>query len=90
MGFELPRMHAGQVNPGLVWGIVVMLVAVAIGGLIYSKISVETGKQVEENSIGENVKNNVDSGANTIFPLLVLIVIIGVFVALIAVLRVLG
>ena len=83
-------MHAGQVNPGLVWGIVVMLVAVAIGGLIYSKISVETGKQVEENSIGENVKNDVDSGARSIFPLLVLVIIIGVFVALIAVLRVLG
>ena len=90
MKFKLPSAHAGQVNAGLVWGIVIMLVAVSIGGLIYSKISAETIKQVEENSIGENVARDVDAGARSIFPLLVLIIIIGVFVALIAVLRVLG
>lgn len=78
---------AGQINTGLVWGIVTMLVAVAIGGLIYSQISSELGDQVEDNSIGENVKEETDDGANTVFPLLVLVVIVGVFVSLIGVLK---
>jgi len=84
------RDESGQIEPALVWGIITMLIAIAIGGLIYSEISVEIDDQVDENSIGENVKDEVDSGANTIFPLLVLVVVIGVFVALIGVLRTLG
>jgi len=77
----------GQIDTSLVWGIVTMLVAVAIGGLIYSKISSELGDQTEENSIGDNVKEETDDGASTVFPLLVLVVIVGVFVALIGVLK---
>ena len=188
-------MQRGQaINTGLVWGIVLMLVAVAIGGLVFSKIHAETEKQTKgtgttytwdntlsgtgtlwlydvkyhdelksattkadydfsdtvvltikvnsntivdqsyaagtgtvesdvidyvtegndncevsvdnsarvtslstdfnvqsyEKSVGEGVATDVGSGAKSIFPLLVLIIIIGVFVALIAVLRVLG
>lgn len=89
-GTPTQRAHeqeTGQINTGLVWGIVTMLVAVAIGGLIYSQISSELGDQVDENSIGENVKEETDDGANTVFPLLVLVVIVGVFVALIGVLK---
>lgn len=82
--------HRGQLNVGLVWGIVIMLVAISIGGLIYSKISGVAVEQTEENSIAENIMTDVNKGATTIFPLLVLIVIISAFVALIAVLRVLG
>lgn len=81
------KTDEGQIEPGLVWGIVTMLVAVAIGGLIYSKISTEMDDQTEENSIGDNVKEETDDGATTVFPLLVLVVIVGVFVALIGVLR---
>jgi len=81
------KSSAGQIDTSLVWGIVTMLVAVAIGGLIYSKISTELGDQVEDNTIGDNVKTEVDDGASTVFPLLVLVVIVGVFVALIGVLR---
>jgi len=187
-------MQRGQaINAGIVWGVVIMLVAVAIGGLVFTKIHTETAKQTVgagttysyentlENagtatltitaydeiksgnlsgellisdsvvigitlnnativdttyaasdnvdnvvtgylvdgpnswtvtidntarltapfittlsattyarSIGENVAVDVGTGAGSIFPLLVLIIIIGVFVALIAVLRVLG
>jgi len=187
-------MQRGQaINAGIVWGVVIMLVAVAIGGLVFTKIHTETEKQtvgtgityfyentlenagtaylsitaydeiksgtltgtltvsdvvvltitlnaytiidgsytgvsVIDNivtgylqdgsnswtvtidnterlsaafvttlsastysrSIGENVAGDVGTGAGSIFPLLVLIIIIGVFVALIAVLRVLG
>jgi len=50
----------GQIDPGLVWGIVTMLVAISIGGLIYSKISGQLDEQTDENSIGENVKEEVD------------------------------
>lgn len=84
------RDHRGQLNTGLVWGIIVMLVSIAIGGLVYSKISAETSNQVEENSIGENIVNKTNEGANTVFPLLVLIVVIAVFVSLIAVLKIMG
>lgn len=77
----------GQIDTSLVWGIVTMLVAVAIGGLIYSKISSELGEQTADNSIGDNVKEETDDGASTVFPLLVLVVIVGVFVALIGVLK---
>jgi len=45
---------------------------------------------VNVKGIGEQVQEETNSGANTIFPLLVLIVIIGVFVMLIGVLRMLG
>jgi amino acid permease len=86
-GSPLDNDERGQINTGLVWGIVTMLVAVAIGGLIYSQISGELGDQVEDNSIGDNVKQETDDGANTVFPLLVLVVIVGVFVALIGVLK---
>lgn len=79
--------RSGQIDTSLVWGIVTMLVAVAIGGLIYSKISTELGEQTEDNSIGDNVKTETDDGASTVFPLLVLVVIVGVFVALIGVLK---
>lgn len=41
-------------------------------------------------SVGENVMEQTNSGATTVFPLLVLIVVIAVFVALIGVLKVLG
>lgn len=77
----------GQIDTSLVWGIVTMLVAVAIGGLIYSKISTELGEQTVDNSIGDEVKEETDDGASTVFPLLVLVVIVGVFVALIGVLK---
>jgi len=45
---------------------------------------------VNVESIGESVADETGSGADTIFPLLVLIVIVTVFVMLIGVLRTLG
>jgi len=45
---------------------------------------------VDTKTIGESTKEEADSGASTVFPLMVLIVIVGVFVMIIGVLRQLG
>lgn len=86
--------NRGQ-QTGLVWGVIIMLVSVAIGGLIFSRLMTETEKQASDENesnltIGENVAASVGEAGSTIFPLLILVVIITVFVAIIAVVRILG
>jgi hypothetical protein len=80
----------GQINPALVWAIIIMLTAVAIGGLVFSRISTEMANQVEPDSVGENVLATVNDAASTIFPLLVLMIVIAVLVSVVLVVKVLA
>jgi type III secretory pathway lipoprotein EscJ len=89
------KNKTGQLNPALVWTIIIMLVAVAIGGLVYSRISSELEKQVSDDNaetmtFGENVLASVNQGANTVFPLLVLMVVIAVLVSVVLIVKVLA
>ena len=84
------RNQFGQINSGIVWTIVIMLIAVSFGALIFGKVQTVAHNQAEENSLEENIINQVSETGSDVFPLILLLVMIGVFVAIIGVLRVLG
>jgi len=85
----------GQINAGIVWTIVIMLAAVAFGGLIFGKIHTVAVEQADDEndanqSIAENIVTDVGKTGADVFPLILLMVLIGVFVGIIAILKVLG
>lgn len=80
----------GQINSGIVWTIVVMLIAVSFGALIFGKVQTVADNQAAVDSMEDNIIHEVSATGATIFPLILLLVLIGVFVAIIGVLRVLG
>lgn len=88
-------MQKGQISAGIVWTVVIMLVAVAFGGLIFGKVQDVASKQADDDnatnfSIAENIVADVGETGADIFPLILLLVLIGVFVAIISILKVLG
>lgn len=85
----------GQISAGIVWTIVIMLAAVAFGGLIFGKIHTVSEEQASDDdntteTIAENIVSDVGKTGADVFPLVLLLVLIGVFVAIIAVLKVLA
>lgn len=58
------------------------LIAVSIAGLLFTEVQSALSDRVEENTIGENIHQDVNEGARTIFPLLIVIVIVAVIVAI--------
>lgn len=91
----MKMMNKGQISAGIVWTVVIMLVAVAFGGLIFGRVqSVAVTQADDDNStnytIAENIVADVGETGAEIFPLILLLVLIGVFVAIISILKVLG
>lgn len=91
---SLHSERRAQISAGIVWTIVIMLAAVAFGGLIFGKIHTVSEEQADdetaENTIAENIVADVGKTGADVFPLILLLVLIGVFVAIIAVLKVLA
>lgn len=82
-------------NTGIVWGVIIMLVSIAIGGLVFGKIQTEAASQASDDNennftIAENVVAETGAAGTSIFPLIILMVTVAVFVAIISVLKYLG
>lgn len=91
----MKMMNKGQISAGIVWTVVIMLVAVAFGGLIFGKVQDVAEKQADDDNdsnltIAENIVADVGETGADVFPLILLLVLIGVFVAIISILKVLG
>jgi amino acid transporter len=87
--------RSGQMNTGIVWGVIIMLVSIAIGGLVFGKIQTEAAKQANDecsavDTIAENVVAQTGTAGTSIFPLIILMVTVAVFVGIISVLKYLG
>lgn len=92
---SLHSERRAQISAGIVWTIVIMLAAVAFGGLIFGKIHTVSEEQADDGvatteTIAENIVSDVGKTGADVFPLVLLLVLIGVFVAIIAVLKVLA
>lgn len=81
-------------NTGIVWGVIIMLVSIAIGGLVFGKIQTEAASQADDGTatetIAENVVAQTGEAGTSIFPLIILMVTVAVFVGIISVLKYLG
>ena len=82
-------------NTGIVWGVIIMLVSIAIGGLVFGKIQSEAASQANDDNdtnytIAENVVAETGAAGTSIFPLIILMVTVAVFVGIISVLKYLG
>ena len=75
------------IDVGMILGIIGILVAVIVGALVYTKVSDAMAKATEENSLGENIRNDVDSAASTIFTLLPILVLVAVVLSLFVIFR---
>lgn len=92
----LKRLLAtGQASPALVIGIIIMLATVAFGGLIFGEIQDAAEEQSDddcagENTIAENIVRDVGELGVDVFPLILLVVLLAVFGAILAVLKMWG
>ena len=92
---DYTRHELGQVSPGLIVGIVVMLAVAAFGGLIFGQIQDTATAQADDDvdnnyTIAENIVSDVGSTGSDVFPLILLVVTLAVFGAIIAVLKLWG
>ena len=71
----------------MILGIIGILVAVIVGALVYTKVSEAMSKATTENSLGENIRKDVDSAASTIFTLLPILVLVAVVLSLFIIFR---
>ncbi len=69
----LPAQH-GQVSRNLVTGVAVLLITIAI--VAYAMTEILGSITSKENSLGENVKREVETKAPTIFKLLLIVAIV--------------
>lgn len=72
---------------GIVLGVIGILVAVIVGALVYTKISSALANVSEENSLGENIRADVDDIAGTIFTILPVLVLVAVVLSLFVIFR---
>lgn len=75
------------IDVGMILGIIGILVAVIVGALVYTKVSDAMKKATEENTLGENIRKDVDSAASTIFTLLPILVLVAVVLSLFIIFR---
>ncbi len=75
------------IDVGMILGIIGILVAVIVGALVYTKVSEAMGKATSENTLGENIRKDVDSAAGTIFTLLPILVLVAVVLSLFIIFR---
>lgn len=80
----------GYLSSAVVWGVVVMLIAVSFGALIFGKIQTVAKEQVTVGTLEENIINQVGGTAEDVFPLILLMVLIAVLVGIVAVIKTLG
>ncbi len=84
--------EVGQASPALVIGIIVMLATVAFGGLIFGQIQTTAEEQAADEcdvtfTIAENITAATGETGSDVFPLILLVVLLAVFGAILAVLR---
>lgn len=85
----------GQLSVALVWGIIMMLVAVSIGGLLFGRIQDTATTQADDDNdaidtIAENIVADVGETGSDVFPLILLAVTVSVFIAILAMFKYLG
>lgn len=80
----------GYLSSAIVWGVVVMLIAVSFGAMIFGKIQTVAQEQVTTGSLEENIVNDVSRTAADVFPLILLMVLIAVLVGIMAIVKALG
>lgn len=82
------RDTRGQgLDVGTILGIIGILVAVIVGALVYTKVSDAMGQITKDESLGENIRIQVDSAASTIFTILPILVLVAVVLSLFMIFR---
>lgn len=71
----------------MILGVIGILVAVIVGALVYTKVSDAMSDICEENSLGENIRSDVDDVASTIFTILPILVLVAIVLSLFVIFR---
>ena len=85
----------GMAVPSLAIAIIVSLAVVSFGGIIYSEIQETAASQADDDcstvdTIGENIVGLTEEAGEDLFPLIILVVLLGAFGAIIFVLKTWG
>lgn len=72
----------GGLDVGTILGIIGILVAVIVGALVYSEVSSAMEDAVAADSLGDNIRKDVDDVAETIFTLMPILVMVAVILSL--------
>lgn len=77
----------GGLDVGMILGVIGILVAVIVGALVYTKVSDAMADICDENSLGENIRQDVDDVASTIFTILPILVLVAIVLSLFVIFR---
>jgi len=87
-GLKLGRDQRGQgIDIGTILGVIGVLIAIIVGALVYTKVSDAMDNITEENSLGENIRKDVDDVAGTIFTILPILILVSIVLSLFVIFR---
>lgn len=87
-GMKLGRDQRGQgIDIGTILGVIGVLIAIIVGALVYTKVSDAMKNITDNDSLGENIRQDVDDVAGTIFTILPILVLVSIVLSLFIIFR---
>lgn len=85
---KLGRDQRGQgIDIGTILGVIGVLIAIIVGALIYTKVSDAMDNITTDNTLGDNIREDVDDVASTIFTILPILVLVSIVLSLFVIFR---